>query len=152
MVVHSSDGLDEISIAADSVVCELRNGLLDRYTVSPLDFDLPIQTLEGLDVQNSRQSAELIKGALAGDADITFRKAANMLAINAGAAIYVAGIMPSFEQGVEEALRVLNNGEANATLKNYIEFTSSHLLFLPGFQISLFLCLFTTYSALVTNF
>ncbi len=126
MVVHSNDGLDEISIAADSVVWELRDGFLDHYTVSPLDFDLPIQTLEGLDVKNSRQSAELIKGALAGDVGTIFRKAANILAINAGATIYVAGIMSTFEEGVEEALRVLNNGEAKAILKNYIEFTSKY--------------------------
>ena len=46
MVIHSKDRLDEISIAADTVVCELRNGRLNRYVVSPVDFDLPVQTLE----------------------------------------------------------------------------------------------------------
>ena len=125
MVIHSKDGLDEISIAADTVVCELRNGQLDRYVISPVDFDLPVQTLEGLDVQNACQSAKVIKGALAGDSDPIFKKAANMLAMNAGAAIYVSGVASSFAEGVAEATKVLNNGEAEARLKALIEFSAN---------------------------
>ena len=125
MVIHSKDGLDEISIAADTVVCELRNGQLDRYVISPVDFDLPVQTLEGLDVQNACQSAKVIKGALAGDSDPIFKKAANMLAMNAGATIYVSGVASSFAEGVAEATKVLNNGEAEAKLKALIEFSAN---------------------------
>ena len=125
MVIHSKDGLDEISIAADTVVCELRNGHLDRYVISPVDFDLPVQTLEGLDVQNACQSAKVIKGALAGDSDPIFKKAANMLAMNAGATIYVSGVASSFAEGVAEATKVLNNGEAEAKLKALIEFSAN---------------------------
>ena len=88
-----------------TVVCELCNGRLDRYVVSPVDFDLPLQTLEGLDVQNACQSAEVIKRALAGDSDPIFKKAANMLAINAGATIYISGVASSFTEGVAKAIK-----------------------------------------------
>ena len=125
MVIHSKDGLDEISIAAETVVCELCNGRLDRYVVSPVDFDLPLQTLEGLDVQNACQSAEVIKRAIAGDSDPIFKKAANMLAINAGAAIYISGVASSFTEGVAKAKKVLNNGEAEAKLRTFTEFTAA---------------------------
>ena len=125
MVIHSKDGLDEISIAADTVVCELRNGRLDRYIVSPVDFDLPLQTLEGLDVQNACQSAKVVKGALAGASDLIFEKATNMLAMNAGATIYVSGVASSFADGVAKAKKVLNNGEAEAKLRTFTEFTAA---------------------------
>ena len=125
MVIHSKDGLDEISIAADTVVCELRNGRLDRYVVSPVDFDLPLQTLEGLDIQNPCQSAEVIQRALAGDSNPIFKKAANMLAMNAGATIYISGIASSFAEGVAKAKKVLNNGEAEAKLRSFTEFSAA---------------------------
>ena len=125
IVMHSKDGLDEFSIATNTIVYELRDGHIDRYLVSPLNFDLPVMSLEGLDVQNAWQSAELIQGALAGYSKAIFKKVSNMLAINAGAAIYVAGVASSFEEGVAEAIRVLNNGEAEAKLKDFIEFTAN---------------------------
>ncbi len=98
---------------------------MDRYVVSPVDFDLPLQTLEGLDVQNACQSAEVIKRAIAGDSDPLFKKAANMLAMNAGATIYISGVASSFKEGVAKAKKVLNNGEAEAKLRSFTEFSAA---------------------------
>ena len=125
MVVHSRDGLDEISIAADTFVCELREGSLNRYMISPLDFDLPVQELEGLQVRSVAESAELIKGSLDCRKEAVFRKASNMLAINAGATLYVAGVASSLREGVSRCIYALNERHALAKLNEFIKFTNS---------------------------
>lgn len=123
MVVHSDDGLDEISIATTTQVAELRDGNINSYTISPEDFRLERQTLEGLSVDSAEASAALIRKALGGATDEASRKAAAMLALNGGATIYVSGIAATLADGVAMAEDVLATGQAAEKLKAFIDFT-----------------------------
>jgi anthranilate phosphoribosyltransferase len=123
MIVHSDDGLDEISIAAPTQVAELRDGEIQCYQISPEDFGLQRQDLEGLAVDSAQASAELIRSALSGARDEVARKAAAMLALNAGATIYVSGVAATLADGVAMAEDVLASGQAAQKLTEFIDFT-----------------------------
>ena len=101
MIVHSDDGLDEISIAAGTRVAELRDGSISNYHITPEEFRLERQSLEGLAVTSAAASADLIRRALAGKTDDAARKAAAMLALNGGATIYVSGVAATLADGIE---------------------------------------------------
>ena len=118
MIVHSSDGLDEISIAAPTSVAELRDGDIREYQIAPEDFALKTTALDDLRVSTVEQSLELIKSAFAGRAPI----AADLLALNAGAALYVAGVADSHQEGVAMAQDALDSGLARAKLAELVEF------------------------------
>ena len=123
MVVHSDDGLDEISIAAGTAVAELRDGSITSYHITPEEFAMERQSLEGLSVSSSEESAALIRNALAGKDDTASRKAAAILALNAGATIYVSGVAATLADGVAMAEDVLASGQAEEKLKEFIDFT-----------------------------
>ena len=123
MIVHSDDGLDEISIATTTQVAELRDGNISTYTTCPEDFRLERQSLDGLSVDSAEASATLIRKALAGADDEVSRKAAAMLALNGGATIYVSGIAATLADGVAMAEDVLATGQAAEKLKEFIDFT-----------------------------
>ena len=67
LVVHSEDKLDEISVAAKTNVCELKNGQISEYQIDPADYDLAHENLSGLQVDGPEQSLALIKAALGKD-------------------------------------------------------------------------------------
>ncbi|RLQ21166.1 anthranilate phosphoribosyltransferase [Seongchinamella sediminis] len=123
MIVHSDDGLDEISIAAPTRVAELRDGKIESYSISPEDFGLERQSLEGLAVADSAASAALIRSALAGADDEASRKAAAIIALNAGATIYVADVTSTLAAGVAMAEDLLASGQAAEKLKSFVDFT-----------------------------
>jgi anthranilate phosphoribosyltransferase len=123
MIVHSDDGLDEISIAAGTRVAELRDGSVSTYHITPEEFSLERCSLDGLSVNSAAQSAALIRSALAGATDEASRKAAAMLALNAGATIYVSGVAATLADGVAMAEDVLASGQAAEKLKEFIDFT-----------------------------
>ncbi len=123
MVVHSDDGLDEISIAAGTLVAELRDGNVTSYHISPEEFRLERQNLDGLAVDSAAASADLIRRALAGDGDTAARKAAAMLALNGGATIYVSGVAATLADGVAMADDVLASGQAAEKMRQFIDFT-----------------------------
>ncbi|NND44689.1 MAG: anthranilate phosphoribosyltransferase, partial [Xanthomonadales bacterium] len=122
-VVHSEDGLDEISIAAPTRVVELRAGELDEFTLTPREFGLEGRTLDGLDVEDAAASLELIRAALTGDDDERARKAAEIIALNAGAAIHVAGLAESMADGVAKAREAIANGAAWQRLEQLASLT-----------------------------
>jgi anthranilate phosphoribosyltransferase len=123
MVVHSDDGLDEISIAAGTRVAELCDGNIESYHIAPEDFSLPRQSLEGLTVSGTAASAALLRKALSAGKDPQAQKAASMLALNAGATIYVSGIAATLADGVAMAEDALASGLAAEKLKQFIDFT-----------------------------
>jgi len=123
LVVHSEDGLDEISIAAHTSVTELHAGNIDSFRISPDEFSIEMQDLDGLSVNGSAASATLIKAALSGDKDSVARKAASMLALNAGATIYVADVAATLADGVAMAEDALASGQAAQKLEEFIDFT-----------------------------
>lgn len=125
MVVHAEDGLDEISIAADTQVAELLDGSILEYKLSPSDFSLSKESLDGLSVSGAKESAELIRAALSGKGvdDDRVRKAAAIIALNAGACIYVSGIVATQADGVALAEDLIASGQALEKLNQFVEFT-----------------------------
>jgi len=123
MIVHSDDGLDEISIAAGTRVAELRDGSISNYHITPEEFRLERQSLEGLAVTSAAASADLIRRALAGRDDDAARKAAAMLALNGGATIYVSGVAATLADGIALAEDVLSTGQAAEKMQQFIDFT-----------------------------
>ncbi|SMF01933.1 anthranilate phosphoribosyltransferase [Alteromonadaceae bacterium Bs31] len=123
LVVHSNDGLDELSIAAPSHVAELKNGEVREYTIEPKAFDLAVSNLDGLAVESAEQSLALIKGAFVREKSEAAEKASKIIALNAGAAIYVSGLVTTLANGVAMAEDVLASGAAAEKLKDYAEFT-----------------------------
>ncbi len=123
MVVHAEDGLDEISLAAPTRVAEWREGKLELYSIAPGDFGIEQEDLSGLSVADSKASAQLIRAALEGSDEPAAKKAGKMLALNAGATIYVAGVTASIAQGVAMAEDLLATGQAGEKLNEFITFT-----------------------------
>ena len=108
MVVHSDDGLDEISIAAKTQVAELKDGVVTTWTLDPTDYGVTLGSLEGLSVPDVAGSHRLVMNALTGLAG----PETDIVALNAGAAIYVAGLTSDLASGVDRARQVMQSGEA----------------------------------------
>ena len=123
MVVHSDDGLDEISIAAGTRVAELRDGSVTCYHITPQEFGQECESLEGLSVDSAAASAALLREALGGAGNEAARKAASIIALNAGATIYVSGVAATLADGVAMAEDVLSTGQGLEKLKQFIDFT-----------------------------
>ena len=120
LVVAADDGLDEISISADTHVGELKKGKLSFYQVSPSDFGIDRQAdFTALQVDSAAASLELLKQSL----DYSNKAAGDIVALNAGAAIYAAQLASSLVDGVEMAKSVLDSGEALAKLEELVTFT-----------------------------
>lgn len=123
MVVHSADGLDELSLAGKSYVVELKGGEIHEYDLQPEDAGLTTQSLEGLAVNSSAASLALIEGALGKRVSVAERKAADLIAFNAGAALYVAGAVDQLRHGVAMAEDAIYSGLALEKLATLREFT-----------------------------
>jgi anthranilate phosphoribosyltransferase len=133
LVVHARDGLDEISLATTTHVAELKDGGVREYDVQPEDFGLRSQSLIGLSVADSAASLTLIRDAFScerragghGDGHVNefAAKAADMIALNAGAALYVAGVTTDWRRGVELADDVIHGGQALEKLDELMVFT-----------------------------
>lgn len=121
LVVHSADGLDEISLATTTSVAEYKNGEVIDYTIAPEDFAIVPQPLEPLIVENAEQSLALIRDALSGKSGPAF----DMVALNAGATLYVADMANSLSAGIEQAKQVLNSGKALEKLDELAALTQS---------------------------
>ena len=120
MVVHSDDGLDEISISAYTRVAELNKGVISEYELSPETFGFSRFPLDQLKVENSEQSLQLVMSSLDG----SHKGAANIVALNAGAAIYVSGLSDSLDSGVQRAVEVVESGLALKKMREFVDFTN----------------------------
>ena len=109
MVVHSEDGLDEISIASATHVAEAKSGQLNEYSITPTDLGIEPGSLSGLEVNSAPESLALIQSAMTGERS---SGAKSIIALNAGAAMYVAGLAPDIRSGVDNALALLEGGAA----------------------------------------
>jgi anthranilate phosphoribosyltransferase len=112
MVVHAEDGLDEFSLATRTHVVELREGAIGERSWSPEELGMQSQSLIGLEVGSGAESAALIRDALGKRRGPHAAKAADIIALNAGAAIYVSGITDSVRRGVELAHDMIHSGLA----------------------------------------
>ncbi|MDW3095683.1 MAG: anthranilate phosphoribosyltransferase [Gammaproteobacteria bacterium] len=121
LVVHAEDGLDEISISSVTNICELRDGKINSYQVKPEDFGLERNVLDAIKVTSVSDSANIIASVLNGESGA----AADIVCLNAGAAIYVAGKADSLNAGVKIAKQQLTSKAAQQTLAQLIEFTNN---------------------------
>ena len=123
LVVHAKDGLDEFSLATSTHVAELKNGTVTEYKVTPEDVGLKSQSLVGLDITSSEDSLALIKDALGKQESDIAEKAADMIALNAGAALYAADIASTLNEGVAMAQDAIASGLAGEKMKELASFT-----------------------------
>ena len=121
MVVHSRDGLDEISIGDVTDVAELKDGQITRYTIEPEAFDLQRVAIDYIKADGPEQSVAMIRGLLGGEAG----PARDIVALNAGAAIYVSGLAGSLADGVKKAQQVLDSGDGLARLEKLAALSQS---------------------------
>lgn len=123
LVVHSDDGLDEISLAANTRVVELGAGEISEFMIQPEDFAIARQSLDGLRVNGAADSLVLVRDALGKRKTPAGQKAADMIALNAGAAIYVSGVASDLKQGVVMAQDAIASGLALEKLTELAVFT-----------------------------
>lgn len=122
LVVHAEDGLDEISIASLTYIAELNNGEVKTYTIQPEDFELPRASLEQIRAADSAHSLEIIKSVF----NNTAGPAKDIVCLNAGAAIYVAGLSTSLVEGVKKAQDVIASGGVAEKLEQLIAKTRAY--------------------------
>ncbi len=108
LVVHAADGMDEISIGSETHVAELKNNLVERYTIEPEMFGMSRGSVATLAVDSAEQSLAIIKQVFAGETG----PARDIVMLNAGAAIYAASLVDSLEAGVQRAGEILDSGAA----------------------------------------
>ena len=121
MVVHSEDGMDEISVSSPTLVAELKNGSVKTYTISPDQFGVPSHAMDQVTVANPDESLAVIRSVFEG----VQSAASAITAMNAGAAIYVAGLADDLADGIGRARELIRSGVAVARFDNYVEFTNS---------------------------
>ncbi len=121
LVVHAEDGLDEISIGAVTHVAELRNGAVRSYSLSPEQFGFARTDAQALAVADVHQSLAVMRAVL----DAAAGPAHDVVCLNAGAAIYAAGVAADLEQGVEQAGAAIAGGAARAKLDALVQLTHS---------------------------
>lgn len=113
LVVHADDGLDEISLGAATHVAELKNGQISEYTINPEDFGLARCASEKLAVSSVEESKTMLLAAI----DNQPGPARDIVALNAGAALYVSGVAASLAEGVLAAQSAIASGAARSKLE-----------------------------------
>ncbi|MEX0604652.1 MAG: anthranilate phosphoribosyltransferase [Marinobacter sp.] len=123
MVVHSRDGLDEISLASATHVAELKDGEIHEYDITPEQLGVDSQSLVGLSVDTVEESLKLIHAAFGRGHDDMAEKARDLIALNAGAAIYIAGLADSLAHGVDMAQDAIGSGLAAGKMSELADFS-----------------------------
>jgi anthranilate phosphoribosyltransferase len=113
------EGLDEISISGETLVGELKNGRVEEYTVHPEQFNLPVHDPRVLRVANVEESKAMLLAAL----EDRGGAARDIVALNAGASIYVSGLADTLADGVDQAFEAIASGAARARLDEFVAFT-----------------------------
>ncbi|MBB3190812.1 anthranilate phosphoribosyltransferase [Halomonas cerina] len=118
LVVHAQDGLDEISLARPTQVAELREGEIREYSIAPEDFGIERHSLDPLRVKTAEDSLRLVEKALVGEGP-----AADIVALNAGAALYASGVADNLAEGVTMAQDAQDAKLALEKLRELANFT-----------------------------
>ncbi|MFM6985344.1 MAG: anthranilate phosphoribosyltransferase, partial [Hydrogenophaga sp.] len=125
IVVYGRDGMDEVSLGAATMVGELRNGDIAEYEVHPEDFGLTMASSRALRVDTPEDSKAMLMGVLENRDDPALKAARDIVALNAGVALYAANVAPDMAQGIALARRTLESGAAAAKLRELQAFTQS---------------------------
>jgi anthranilate phosphoribosyltransferase len=121
LVVHAKDGLDEISIASETYVAELKEGVVKTYTITPEEFNIERNEIALLAVDNAQESLDIITRVFNGEQG----PARDIVLLNAGAAIYAADIADSLSAGIKLAAEMLDSGKAKTKLDELIRCTNT---------------------------
>jgi anthranilate phosphoribosyltransferase len=121
LVVHGADGMDEISISGDTYIAELKDGKVSEYTVHPDLFGLTSAPPSMLRVKNIDEACEKLLAVL----DNEVGASRDIVQLNAGAAIYVAGLTSTLQEGVAKAAQVISSGAAKEKLDQLIKLSNS---------------------------
>ena len=121
LVVHAEDGLDEISIGADTHIAEFRDGSVHTYRISPAQFGMDASDISSLTVSSPKQSLEMIHAVF----DNRGGPARDIVTLNAGAAIYASGLAADLTAGVEAAMESLSSGAARERLAKLVALSNS---------------------------
>lgn len=121
LVVHAEDGLDEISISAKTYIAELKDGKIENYEISPEEFGMNRQDISALAVNGVDDSLSRMQSVL----DNNDGAAKDIVCLNAGAAIYAAGLADSIQDGVSKALSTIASGAAKLKLEQLIQHSQS---------------------------
>jgi len=119
LVVHGMDGMDEISMGATTLVGELRDDQVSEYEIHPEDYGLQMQSNRTLKVADAAESRKMLLGALDNESGV----AREIVALNAGAALYAADLVPSIAVGIERSREVIASGAARAKVDELVRFT-----------------------------
>ena len=122
LVVWGRDGMDEISLGASTMVGELRDGEVREYEVHPEDYGLAMSAGRNFKVADANESKARVLAVLNGETGA----AADIVALNAGAALYVAGVASSIEDGLARARAAIASGAARSKLDDYLAATRRH--------------------------
>ena len=119
MVVWGRDGMDELSLGAATLVGELRNGEVREYEVEPEDFGLAMASSRNLKVENAEQSMAMLLEAVEGKPGVPHE----IVCLNAGAALYTAGVRDSIADGIATARQAIASGAARAKIDQFVAVT-----------------------------
>jgi anthranilate phosphoribosyltransferase len=120
LVVHGSDGMDEITISGPSYIAELKDGDISEYTVQPSDFGLQAAPLDTIRVANADEAKAMLLGVLNNQPGT----ARDIVLLNAGAAIYASGITATLADGVRRAAEVIASGAAKDKLNQLVRISN----------------------------
>jgi len=118
VVVYGKDGMDEVSLGSATMVGELKDGEVREYEIHPEDFGLTMASNRALRVETPAQSKAMLEAVLAGERGA----ARDIVALNAGAALYAANVAPTLAAGVTLAQDAIGNGSARAKLDEFVAF------------------------------
>jgi len=121
LAVHGMDGMDEISLGAETLVGELRDGQIREYSIHPEDFGFTMASNRQLRVENREQSRDMLLSVL----DDQPGPARDIVALNAGAALYCCGVSDSIADGIRLAQQTLASGAARRKLDEFVRVTQS---------------------------
>ena len=116
MIVHGDDGLDEITITGDSHVAELNQGKFSTYEINPKHFGIETASIEQIVADSPKTSLQMVLDAFNGSKT----PVQDMIALNAGSALYISGIAKGIEDGIDLAFATMNSGKALETLDMYV--------------------------------
>jgi len=121
LVVHGADGMDEISFSGDTHVAELKDGKVIEYVLNPRQFGMNLHQAESIRVRNAEESKAMILAVLEGQSG----PAQDIVLLNAGAAIYVAGLAASLKEGIAKAGLAIGDGSAMMKLRQLIALSAT---------------------------
>ena len=121
VVVYGRDGLDEVSLGAATLVGELREGKITEYEIHPEDFGLVMASNRALKVETAEESKAMLLSVL----DNVPGAARDIVALNAGVALYAANVADSMQEGLALAQSVIASGQAKAKLRDFIAYSKT---------------------------